>query len=85
MNNTLTAQELKVKGTQVLRERMKKANELIITVRGKSSYVVLSIKEYEHLRQCELETALVQAQADLKHGKFAIKSIAQHLKDLRHV
>lgn len=85
MNNTLTAQELKVKGAQILKEKMKKTDELIITVRGKNSYVVLSMKQYEHLRQCELEAAVTESQSDLQEGKFTIKSVKQHIKDLKHV
>lgn len=85
MNNTLTAQELKIKGAQILKERMKKSDELIISVRGKNSYVVLSMKQYDHLRRCELEAALHESRADFKHGKFSVKTVKQHIKDLKHV
>ncbi len=85
MNNTLTAQELKVKGAQILKERMKKTDELIITIRGENSFVVLSMKQYEYFRKCELEAAVTESQADLREGKFSIKSVKQHIKDLKHV
>lgn len=33
-------------------------DELIITVRGKESYVVMNMEHYNYLRECELEAAL---------------------------
>ncbi len=50
MNNTITAQELKVKGTLAIKKRIGKFQEAIITVRGKESYVVLSFEQYKFLR-----------------------------------
>lgn len=85
MNNTLTAQELKMKGATILQKRLKKADELVITVRGKESYVVLSMKQYEYLRQCELEQALAESQEDLKHGRYTDMSVKKHIKLLKHV
>ncbi len=85
MNNTLTAQELKMKGATILQKRLKKADELVITVRGKESYVVLSMKQYEHFRQCELEQALTESQADLKQGRYTNMSVKKHIKLLKHV
>ncbi len=85
MNNTLTAQELKTKGATILQKRLKKADELVITVRGKESYVVLSMKQYEYLRQCELEQALAESQEDLKHGRYTDMSVKKHIKLLKNV
>lgn len=85
MNNTLTAQELKINGATILQQRLKKVDELVITVRGKESYVVLSMKQYEHLRRCELEQALAESQADLKHGRYTDMSVKKHIKLLKHV
>lgn len=84
MNNILTAQELKTKGAQGLSEKTKKFKEVVVTVRGKDAYVVLTMQQYNYLRGCELEAALAESERDIAQGKFAIKSIAKHIRDLKH-
>jgi PHD/YefM family antitoxin component YafN of YafNO toxin-antitoxin module len=83
MNNTISAQELKIKGTQALKERAKKYQETFITVRGDKQFVVLTIEQYNYLRECELEAALKESETDLAQGKFSIKSVKKHIKDLQ--
>ena len=85
MNNTITAQELKTKGTQALTEKAKKYTETFITVRGEKSFVVLTIKQYNYLRECELEAALKESEADLDAGRFSVESVEDHIKDLKNV
>jgi len=85
MDNILTAQELKTKGAKILQEKTKKFKETIISVKGKNSYVVLTIDHYNYLRECELEAAFRESQADLKKGRFSIKSVKSHIKDLKNV
>ena len=85
MNNTITAQELKTKGSQILGQKTKKDSEAFITVRGEKSYVVLTMSKYNYLRECELEAALKESEADLAAGRYKIKSPADHIKDLKNV
>ena len=85
MHNTVTAQELKTKGMSALRERAKKFSETFITINGEKSFAVLTIDQYSYLRECELEAALKESEADLANGKFKVKSVASHIKDLRNV
>lgn len=80
MFNSITANDLKVKGVTVLEQAISTDSEAIITVRGKSKYVVLSIDEYNRLRECELEAALIDAKKDLAEGKFYSDSVEDHLK-----
>lgn len=84
MVNNITANELKVKGVSILEQMTVDQNEVIITVRGKSKYVVLTIDEYNYLRNCELETALVESQKDLQNGDFHSDSIEEHIKRITH-
>jgi hypothetical protein len=84
MNNTVTAQELKTKGAQILKEKTKKDKEAFISIRGEKSFVVLTIKQYNYLRECELEAALKESEADLTKGKFSVKSVENHIKDLKN-
>ena len=85
MNNTVTAQELKTKGASVLRERTKENNEAFITVRGEKSYVVLTMDKYNFLRECELDAALKESEADVASGKFKIQSVEEHIMDVKNV
>ncbi len=84
MINNITANELKVKGVSILEQMTSDQNEAIITVRGKSKYVVLTIEEYNYLRDCELEAALVESKKDIKEGKFYSDSIDEHLKRIKN-
>lgn len=84
MNNTVTANDLKVKGISVLDAHAKKGLETVITVRGQEKYVILTKKEYSRLRECELTAALVETKNDLKEGKYH-DSIEKHLKALDNV
>jgi hypothetical protein len=38
--------------------------------------------QYHYLRECELDTALSQTQADLKAGRFVQESSAEHVARL---
>lgn len=83
MNNTITAQELKTRGMSVLNEKTQKHSETFITIRGEKSFAVLTMDQYNYLRECELEAALKEAEADLAKGKFAVKTVEAHIKDLK--
>lgn len=85
MLNSITANELKVKGVTILDQITSEQNEAIITVRGKSKYVVLSMDEYNYLRECELEAALVESQKDIENGKFHTGSVEEHMRRIDNV
>jgi prevent-host-death family protein len=80
MVKILTANELKQKGAKALRIATSDNNEVIITVRGKSKYVVLPISLYNRLRENELEIALIESRKDFKYGKFIEESVEEHIK-----
>lgn len=85
MNNTITAQDLKTRGAQVLSEKTRKNSEAFITVRGEKSYVVLTINKYNYFRECELEAALKESESDLATGKFAVQTPEEHVKEIENV
>lgn len=85
MNNTITAQELKVKGMSILDSKTKKYKEAFLTIRGEKSFVVLTIDQYNYLRECELDAALKQSEEDIKAGRFSIMSVEDHIKSLKNV
>ena len=77
MTHVVTANELKTKGVNIFNDD---SSEIIITVRGKSKYVVLPIEKYNYLRECELETALLESKKDIKEGKYIKESVEKHIK-----
>jgi prevent-host-death family protein len=80
MVKILTANELKQKGVSALKDAISTNNEVIITVRGKSKYVVLPIAAYNSLRECELEIALIESRKDMENGRFIEESVEEHMK-----
>ena len=80
MVKILTANELKQKGAKALRNATSDNNEAIITVRGKSEYVVLPISLYNRLRENELEIALIESRKDIEDGKFIEESVEEHIR-----
>ena len=79
MENIVSANELKTKGISRLDEITASGEEAIISVRGKNRYVVLTMEQYNYLRECELEAALVETRNDLKTGNVVEESVAAHI------
>ena len=79
MENVISANELKTKGVSRLDEITASGDEAIISVRGKNRYVVLTLEQYNYLRECELEAALVETRKDLKEGNVVEESVEDHL------
>ncbi len=77
--NTITANELKTKGVASISKYLAKEPKVIITVRGKNQYVVMDIEHYHYLRECELEAALLEAQADVEAGNVITEEVAEHI------
>ena len=77
---TITANELKKQGVSVLDPILKEESEAVITVRGERKYVVMDMQAYNHLRECELEAALMESRRDLESGKFVSESVADHIR-----
>ncbi len=82
MVKILTANELKQKGATALKNATSDNNEVIITVRGKSEYVVLPISLYNHLRENELEIALIESKKDVEDGKFIEETVEEHIRKI---
>lgn len=78
----LSANELKVRGISAIESVLAEQPEAIISVRGKERFVVMDIAHYHHLRECELEAALLQSQADVRAGHVVQESAAEHMARL---
>jgi len=79
----ITANELKTKGVAAIESMLKHQSEAIVSVHGKDRYVVMDIKQYHYLRECELEAALIQTREDLANGRFVKDSPEAHIERLK--
>jgi PHD/YefM family antitoxin component YafN of YafNO toxin-antitoxin module len=78
--NTLTANDLKVRGIASLEEGLKDSPELMVTVRGKEKYVVLKVEQYHYLREMELEAALLESKQDQANARVIQESVEAHVE-----
>ncbi len=78
--NTLTANQLKTKGVSAIQENLSENHELIITVRGKETFVIMDMEHYNYLRECELDAALHQAKIDYNDGNYTKETVEDHIK-----
>ncbi len=77
---TVTANDLKTKGVSALDPIIKEHKAAMITVRGRSKYVVMDMDTYNHLRECELEAALIETRKELKLGEVYEDTIEKHIR-----
>lgn len=81
----ITANDLKVKGISAFESIVEENKGVVITVRGIEKYVVLSIEEYNQLREFELEAAIQESMKEIEDGKFYTGSIEQHIQRVTNV
>ncbi len=77
---SVTANELKTKGVSAVEERLATEDEVIITVRGQDTYVVMSLEKYARLREYELDIAVQEARADYAAGRVIKENVDDHMK-----
>jgi hypothetical protein len=79
---TLSANDLKTGGIAAIEAALDGQPEAVISVRGKERFVVMELAHYHYLRECELDAALAQSQADLAAGRSVVESAASHMARL---
>ena len=80
MNNIVTANDLKTKGISAIDIVVREAEEAVVTVRGKSAYVVIPIEKYNYYRECELEAAINETVKEFEQGKYVAETVEEHIK-----
>lgn len=78
----LTANDLKTRGVAAIEVLLVDQPEVMVSVRGKERYVVMDVARYHYLRECELDAALAQSQADIAAGRFVVQSAREHVAQL---
>jgi PHD/YefM family antitoxin component YafN of YafNO toxin-antitoxin module len=79
----VSAGDLKKRGVSLLDDIVEKQGGAIITVRGKSKYVVIDMNAYNRFREYELEAALTETKRDLAEGNFVEESVNDHIKRIQ--
>jgi len=79
---SLTANDIKTRGVAAIEESLVHQPEAMIYVRGKERFVVMAVAQYQYLRECELDAALAQSQADVAAGRYVVESAQQHMTRL---
>lgn len=80
----VSAGDLKKKGISLLDDLVEEQEGAIITVRGKSKYVIIGMNAYNRFREYELEAALAETRKDLAEGHYIEESAADHIKRIRN-
>ncbi len=75
----VTANELKRNGVSCVNEAVAEHGEAVISVRGKNKYVILDTETYQHLRECELEVALLETRKAIEAGDFVEETAEEHI------
>ena len=78
------ANDLKTRGVTLLDEALQQDDEAIISVRGKSKYVVMDLEHYNYLRECELEAALMETRKQIEEGKAKTMTADEHIKAIHN-
>jgi len=78
----LTANDLKTRGVAAIESLLATQPEVMISVRGRERFVVMDVAHYHYLRECELDAALAQSEADVAAGRFVVESAAAHMARL---
>lgn len=77
--NTITANELKTKGIQIVGEEA-----TLVSYRGKARYLILPESQIDAFEAFRLEQALKEAREDMDNGRFST-DLGAHLKEIEDV
>jgi prevent-host-death family protein len=80
--DTISANDLKTKGVSLLEAALADAEEVAISVRGKSRFVVMEIEQYRHLREQELFAAWLESKVNIAAGDVRAMTAAEHRREI---
>ncbi len=80
--STIIAGEIKRRGVSAFADALKDDDEAIVTVRGQSRYVVMTMEKYNRLRESELAHAVRETRADYEAGRISDRSVEDHMRRL---
>lgn len=77
--NEVTANDLKTKGVSSLESALSDKEGALISVRGKTRFVVMDLAYCERLREAELFSAWPEARAAVASGESSIETAEEHI------
>jgi hypothetical protein len=80
--SAVVAGDIKKRGVSAFASALEEDGEAVITVRGESRYVVMTMQKYNELRESELCQAVREARADYGAGRIADRSVKDHMQRL---
>ncbi len=80
--NAVVAGDIKKRGVSAFASALEEDDEAVISVRGESRYVVMTMQKYNELRESELCQAVREARADYDAGRIADRSVKDHMQRL---
>ncbi|QUX96536.1 prevent-host-death protein [Marinomonas sp. CT5] len=80
--SVVTANDLKTKGVSAVEAGLLKDEKVIISVRGRDTYVVMDLHKYAKFKEYELEIALIDAKADIEGGRYSKSSVCEHMQQV---
>lgn len=78
----ISANELKTKGVAFIEKSLQADEEVFVSVRGKTKFVMLTVDEYERLKESELETAIRDAEEDYRKKRYTVDTAEKHFKKI---
>ncbi|MEI8243114.1 MAG: type II toxin-antitoxin system Phd/YefM family antitoxin [bacterium] len=78
----VSAGELKKRGVAALLPGLEADGEVVITVRGKDRFVVLTMGKYNEVREGELVRAVRETRADYEAGRVLDRDLGAHMRRL---
>jgi len=82
MYKTISANDLKTKGISMVEEETAQYGEVVVTVRGKNKFVIITYEKYNELREYELLAALAETRKAIAEGNYTTESVKDHIKSI---
>jgi hypothetical protein len=80
---TLTANELKIKGVSAINNDLLKNQEIVVSVHGKNKYILMDMDRYNYLRECELTAAVAESLKEYQSGDYISESVDDHIRRIK--
>lgn len=80
----VAASDLRTKGISTIERLLRHAEEVVISVRGESRYIVMELARYDDLRECEIAAAWAQTRADVAGEGYRREGADAHMVHTIH-
>lgn len=82
MSVEISANDIKRRGISHVEKYLESGESVLISVRGRAKYTIITIAKYDKLRELELDNAIKQAEEDYKEERYVTETAEDHFKRL---